>query len=104
MLDAVTAYNQLRASERMGVQGTALWRMGSSDSSIWPIWDATRADDATRQKIKDIPPGPDLTLEGSGDIWHFADTPNPAAELSPTKRPLTSSPTKPTKNTRCPMT
>ncbi|MFI5094072.1 MAG: glycosyltransferase [Candidatus Acidiferrum sp.] len=75
MLDAVTAYNQLRASERMGVQGTALWRMGSSDSSIWPIWDATRPDDATRQKIKDIPPGPDLTLEGSGDIWHFADTP-----------------------------
>ncbi|MGB6897078.1 MAG: glycosyltransferase [Candidatus Acidiferrum sp.] len=75
LLDAVTAYNQLRASERMGVQGTALWRMGSSDSSIWPIWDATRPDDAARQKIKDIPPGPDLTLEGNGDIWHFADTP-----------------------------
>jgi cellulose synthase/poly-beta-1,6-N-acetylglucosamine synthase-like glycosyltransferase/peptidoglycan/xylan/chitin deacetylase (PgdA/CDA1 family) len=77
LLDAVTAYNQLRASERMGVQGTALWRMGSSDSSIWPIWDATRPDDAARQKIKDIPPGPDLTLEGNGDIWHFADTPKP---------------------------
>ncbi|MGC1618907.1 MAG: glycosyltransferase [Candidatus Acidiferrum sp.] len=75
LLDAVTAYNQLRASERMDVWGTALWRMGSSDSSIWPIWDATRPDDAARQKIKDIPPGPDLTLEGSGDIWHFADTP-----------------------------
>lgn len=75
LLDAVTAYNQLRVSERLGVQGTALWRMGSADSSIWPIWDATRPDDAARQKIKDIPPGPDLTLEGSGDIWHFADTP-----------------------------
>ncbi|MGC2814927.1 MAG: glycosyltransferase [Candidatus Acidiferrum sp.] len=74
-LDAVTAYNEERASERMGVQGTALWRMGSADSSIWPIWDATRPDDSARQKIKDIPPGPDLTLEGSGDIWHFADTP-----------------------------
>jgi peptidoglycan-N-acetylglucosamine deacetylase len=77
LLDAVTAYNQLRASERMGVQGTALWRMGSADSSIWPIWDATRPDDAARQKIKDIPPGPDLTLEGNGDIWHFADIPKP---------------------------
>jgi peptidoglycan-N-acetylglucosamine deacetylase len=75
MLDAVTAYNQLRASERLGLRGTALWRMGSADSSIWPIWDATRPDDAARQKIKDIPPGPDLTLEGNGDIWHFADTP-----------------------------
>jgi len=77
MLDAVTAYNQLRASERLGVQGTALWRLGSSDSSLWPVWDATRPDDTARQKIKDIPPGPDLTLEGNGDIWHFADVPKP---------------------------
>jgi cellulose synthase/poly-beta-1,6-N-acetylglucosamine synthase-like glycosyltransferase/peptidoglycan/xylan/chitin deacetylase (PgdA/CDA1 family)/spore germination protein YaaH len=75
MLDAVTAYNQLRASERMGVQGTALWRLGSSDSSLWAIWDAVRPDDAVRQKLKDIPPGPDLILEGDGDVWHFADTP-----------------------------
>ena len=74
-LDAVTAYNEERAAERMGVQGTALWRFGSSDSSIWPVWDATRPDDAARQKIKDIPPGPDLTLEGNGDIWRFADVP-----------------------------
>src|ERR1700757_895041 len=37
-LDAVTAYNQLRAAERLGVQGTALWRLGSSDSSIWKFW------------------------------------------------------------------
>ena len=75
MLDAVTAYNQLRASERLGVQGTALWRMGSSDSSIWPVWDSPRPDDAVRAKIKDIPPGPDLILEGDGDVWHFTDTP-----------------------------
>ncbi len=29
------------------------------------------------KKLKIIPPGPDLTLEGNGDIWHFADTPKP---------------------------
>jgi peptidoglycan-N-acetylglucosamine deacetylase len=75
MLDAVTAYNELRASEHLGVQGTALWRFGSADSSIWPIWDATRPDDATRQKITDVPPGPDLIFEGDGDVWHFIDTP-----------------------------
>src|SRR5467141_3729817 len=75
MLDAITAYNQLRASERLGVQGTALWRLGSSDSSLWPIWDATHADAAVRQKLADLPPGPDLILEGDGDIWHFTDTP-----------------------------
>ena len=75
MLDAVTAYNELRASERLGVQGTALWRLGSSDTSLWPIWDATHADDTARQKLADLPPGPDLILEGDGDIWHFTDTP-----------------------------
>ncbi len=75
MLDAITAYNELRASDRLGVQGTALWRLGSSDTSMWPIWDAVRPDDATRQKLTDLPPGPDLILEGEGDIWHITDTP-----------------------------
>ncbi len=75
MLDAISAYNQLRASERLGVQGTALWRLGSADTSIWPIWDATRPDDGVRQKLTDLTPGPDLILEGDGDIWHITDTP-----------------------------
>ncbi|MGB7848830.1 MAG: glycosyltransferase [Candidatus Acidiferrum sp.] len=77
MLDAVTAYNELRACERLGVQGTALWRLGSSDTSLWPIWDALRPDDATRDKLKDLPPGPDLILEGEGDIWRIIDVPKP---------------------------
>ena len=75
LLDAVTAYNELRASERLGVQGTALWRLGSSDTSMWPIWDATHADDAAREKLTVLAPGPDLILEGDGDIWHIADVP-----------------------------
>src|SRR3989440_6207675 len=75
LLDAVTAYNELRASERLGVQGTALWRLGSADTSLWQIWDAVRADDGARQKLADLPPGPDLVLEGDGDIWHITDTP-----------------------------
>jgi cellulose synthase/poly-beta-1,6-N-acetylglucosamine synthase-like glycosyltransferase/spore germination protein YaaH/peptidoglycan/xylan/chitin deacetylase (PgdA/CDA1 family) len=75
MLDAVTAYNELRASERLGVQGTALWRLGSADSSLWPVWDTTHPDDVVRAKLADLPPGPDLILEGDGDIWHIADVP-----------------------------
>jgi cellulose synthase/poly-beta-1,6-N-acetylglucosamine synthase-like glycosyltransferase/peptidoglycan/xylan/chitin deacetylase (PgdA/CDA1 family) len=75
LLDAVTAYNELRASERLGVQGTALWRLGSSDSSLWPVWDVTHPDDAVRAKLAELPPGPDLILEGDGDIWHIADVP-----------------------------
>ena len=75
MLDGVTAYNELRAAERFGVQGTALWRLGSEDPSIWPIWDVMRPGDADRAKLEDMPPGYDLILEGDGDIWKFADTP-----------------------------
>ena len=75
MLDGVTAYNELRAAERFGVQGTALWRLGSEDPSIWPIWDITRPSDADRAKLEDMPPGYDLILEGNGDIWKFANTP-----------------------------
>ena len=77
MLDAVTAYNELRACERLGVQGTALWRLGSADTSIWPIWDTIHADDATRDKLRVLPPGPDLILEGAGDIWRITDVPKP---------------------------
>ncbi len=73
--ESETAYNELRAAERVGVQGVALWRLGSEDPSIWPIWDVTRPDDTTRAKLEDMPPGYDLVLEGDGDIWKFADTP-----------------------------
>ena len=75
MLDGITAYNQLRAAERAGVRGTALWRLGMEDPSLWYIWDATRPDDAIRAKVEEVPPGYDLIIEGQGDIWRITATP-----------------------------
>ncbi|MGC2090064.1 MAG: glycosyltransferase, partial [Candidatus Acidiferrales bacterium] len=75
MLDALTAYNELRAAERANVQGTALWRFGSEDPSIWKIWDTTRPTDQTRSELADIPPGYDLILEGAGDLWRITAKP-----------------------------
>ncbi len=75
MLDALTAYNELRAAERAGVRGTALWRLGMEDPSIWFIWDATHPDDTIRRKVQEVPPGYDLILEGQGDIWRITATP-----------------------------
>jgi cellulose synthase/poly-beta-1,6-N-acetylglucosamine synthase-like glycosyltransferase/spore germination protein YaaH/peptidoglycan/xylan/chitin deacetylase (PgdA/CDA1 family) len=75
MLDGVTGYNQLRAAERLGVQGTALWRLGAEDPSLWFIWDATHPSDSVRAQLEQIPPGPDLILEGDGDIWRITATP-----------------------------
>ena len=75
MLDGVTAYNEHRAAERAGVRGTALWRLGMEDPSMWSIWDATHPDDAIRAKLDEVPPGYDLILEGDGDIWRITATP-----------------------------
>ena len=75
MLDALTAYNELRAAERAHVFGTALWRFGTEDASIWDIWDATHPTDAIRAGVETIPPGYDLILEGAGDLWRITATP-----------------------------
>jgi peptidoglycan-N-acetylglucosamine deacetylase len=75
LLDGVTAYNELRAAERAGVRGTALWRMGTEDPSLWSIWDLTRPDQASRARLAEMPPGYDLILEGTGDIWRITATP-----------------------------
>ena len=75
MMDGITAYNELRAAERAGVRGTALWRLGMEDPSLWSIWDATHPDDAIRAKLDEVPPGYDLILEGDGDIWRITATP-----------------------------
>src|SRR6202171_994229 len=56
MLDGVTAYNELRAAERVGVQGTAIWRLGSEDPSVWSIWDTARPEEAAREKLEEMPP------------------------------------------------
>lgn len=78
-LDGITAYNELRVAERAGVRGTALWRLGTQDGSIWQIWDTLHPDDTARAKLESVPPGPDLTLEGAGDIWRIVDTPKRGA-------------------------
>jgi len=75
LLDAVTAYNELRAAERAGVRGTALFRLGTEDPSLWTIWDTTHPGTPERARLADVPPGYDLILEGKGDIWRITATP-----------------------------
>ncbi len=75
MLDGVTAYNQIHAAEMVGVRGTALWRLGMEDPSMWYIWDSTNPTDDERNRLQDIPPGYDLILEGDGDVWRVTATP-----------------------------
>ena len=73
-LDAVTGLNEMRAAQSLGVQTFALWRLGSEDRSLWRVWDMPGDPDAT-DKLKDVPPGQDVDMEGNGEILKIEGRP-----------------------------
>jgi cellulose synthase/poly-beta-1,6-N-acetylglucosamine synthase-like glycosyltransferase/spore germination protein YaaH/peptidoglycan/xylan/chitin deacetylase (PgdA/CDA1 family) len=73
-LDAVTALNEMRAAQTLGIQTFALWRLGSEDRSLWRVWD-TPGEATASDRLKDVPPGQDVDMEGSGEILHIEARP-----------------------------
>jgi peptidoglycan-N-acetylglucosamine deacetylase len=73
-VDAVTALNQMRAAQSMGIKTFALWRLGSEDRSLWRVWDMP-GDTAAPDKLRDVPPGADVDMEGQGEILRIEDKP-----------------------------
>lgn len=73
-LDGVTALNHMRAAQNLGIQTFALWRLGSEDRSLWRIWDVP-GDPTATDKLKDVPPGADVDMEGQGEILRIEDKP-----------------------------
>jgi peptidoglycan-N-acetylglucosamine deacetylase len=73
-LDAVTALNHMRAAQNLGIQTFALWRLGSEDRSLWKVWDVP-GDPTATDKLKDVPPGADVDMEGQGEILRIEDKP-----------------------------
>ncbi|HXW99683.1 MAG TPA: polysaccharide deacetylase family protein, partial [Candidatus Acidoferrales bacterium] len=73
-LDAVTALNHIRAAQGLGIQTFALWRLGSEDRSLWKVWDVP-GDPGAADKLKDVPPGADVDMEGQGEILRIEDKP-----------------------------
>ena len=73
-LDAVTALNQMRAAQSLGIKTFALWRRGAEDRSLWRVWDMP-GDSAAPDKLKDVPPGQDVDMEGEGEILRIEDRP-----------------------------
>ena len=70
-LDAVTAANQWLLAQNRGVQGVAVWVLGSTDPSIWNFIDRNRMnrppDMRALQKVE-FPY--DVDFEGEGEIAH----------------------------------
>jgi cellulose synthase/poly-beta-1,6-N-acetylglucosamine synthase-like glycosyltransferase/peptidoglycan/xylan/chitin deacetylase (PgdA/CDA1 family) len=73
-LDAVTALNEMRAAQTLGIQTFALWRLGSEDRSLWRVWD-TPGEASASDRLKDVPPGQDVDMEGDGEILHIEARP-----------------------------
>ena len=73
-VDAVTALNHMRAAQTLGIQTFALWRLGGEDRSLWKIWDVP-GDPAASDKLRDVPPGQDVDMEGQGEILRIEDRP-----------------------------
>src|SRR6202034_1991331 len=73
-LDAVTALNHMRSAQTLGIQTFALWRLGFEDRSLWRVWDVP-GDAAATDKLKDVPPGADVDMEGQGEILRIEDKP-----------------------------
>src|SRR6266436_6505973 len=73
-LDAVTALNEMRAARTLGIKTFALWRLGSEDRSLWKVWDLPNEPSAP-DKLKDVPPGQDVDMEGQGEILRIEARP-----------------------------
>jgi peptidoglycan-N-acetylglucosamine deacetylase len=75
-LDGVTALNQMRAAQSLGIDTFALWRLGSEDRSLWAIWDKP-GEAAATANMNLVPPGQDVDIEGRGEILHIQSRPTP---------------------------
>src|SRR5256712_123005 len=73
-LDGVTALNQMRAAQRLGIKTFALWRLGAEDRSLWRVWDVPGEPNAS-DKLKDVPPGQDVDTEGEGEVLRIEARP-----------------------------
>jgi peptidoglycan-N-acetylglucosamine deacetylase len=74
-LDAVTAFNQIRAADVFRPAGYALWRLGSEDPSIWSVF-GRNYNAAVPAELKHIEPGNDIDFQGNGEILKIAAKPS----------------------------
>ena len=73
-LDAITALNEMRAAQGLGIRTFALWRLGGEDRSLWRVWDLP-GDPSAPDKLKDVSPGQLVDMEGEGEILRIENRP-----------------------------
>ncbi len=75
MLDAASAWNQLRAIKISGASGVALWKMGGEDPGVWDDFRAIRAGTTPPAFGAIVPRGNTPEVVGQGEIVRVTDVP-----------------------------
>ncbi len=77
-LDAVAAFNQIRATDPWRPMGYGLWRMGSEDPGVWSVlgrpYGAVAPD-----SLRTVRAGPDVDFDGTGEVLKVTATPQAGA-------------------------
>jgi cellulose synthase/poly-beta-1,6-N-acetylglucosamine synthase-like glycosyltransferase/peptidoglycan/xylan/chitin deacetylase (PgdA/CDA1 family)/spore germination protein YaaH len=77
-LDAVTAYNHLRAADKFRPAGYALWRLGAEDPSIWQVLPRSYGAPPPAS-LETITPTADVNFIGRGELLQIAAEPTPGS-------------------------
>jgi cellulose synthase/poly-beta-1,6-N-acetylglucosamine synthase-like glycosyltransferase/peptidoglycan/xylan/chitin deacetylase (PgdA/CDA1 family) len=72
-LDAVTAYNQMRAVSGFNPAGFAIWRLGSEDPSVWSILGGPQP--TSPSVLSRIAYGYEVDFEGTGELLKVVSRP-----------------------------
>ena len=75
-LDAVTAYNQMRAASGYKPAGFGIWRLGSEDPSVWSI---LGTQNSAPDSLRSIAYGYEVDFEGNGELLKVMSRPQKGA-------------------------
>lgn len=75
-LDAVTAYNQMRAASGYKPAGYGIWRLGSEDPSVWSI---LGTQNSSPEELRSINTGYEVDFEGNGELLKVMSRPQKGA-------------------------
>jgi peptidoglycan-N-acetylglucosamine deacetylase len=73
-LDGVTAWNEARAGVDLGAAGSAIWRLGSEDPSIWHAI-SNDVPHGQPEMLQEIPAGYDPQFAGKGGLLRISTRP-----------------------------
>ena len=73
-LDGVTGYNELRTARAVGAAGSAVWRLGSEDPSLWSVLGRTQTLPGP-DTLRSLTAAYDVDFRGTGELLRIDSKP-----------------------------